>query len=130
MTFTVQWRDGSADRLEVMDKTIRDAIAEVADRRGVSFELVPQLSVAPAALDKGLVAGLQAAAEKVVPGRWRTMGSGALHDASNVSRRLPTAMLFVPSIGGISHSFAEDTAAEHLAAGAQVLAAAVGNLAG
>jgi N-carbamoyl-L-amino-acid hydrolase len=35
---------------------------------------------------------------------------------------MPVAMLFVPSIGGISHDFAEDTKIEHLVLGAQVLA--------
>jgi N-carbamoyl-L-amino-acid hydrolase len=39
---------------------------------------------------------------------------------------MPVAMLFVPSIGGISHDFAEDTALDHLVLGAEVLAASVG----
>ena len=54
------------------------------------------------------------------------MSSGALHDAANVSKILPTAMLFVPSIDGISHDFSEDTAETDLIAGLRVLARAVG----
>jgi N-carbamoyl-L-amino-acid hydrolase len=54
------------------------------------------------------------------------MPSGALHDATNVAAKMPVAMLFVPSIGGISHDFAEDTAEADLVAGCQVLARAVG----
>ena len=54
------------------------------------------------------------------------MPSGALHDASNVAGVLPTAMLFVPSIGGISHAFDEDTNEADLVTGLRVLAAAVG----
>ena len=53
------------------------------------------------------------------------MPSGALHDATNVARLMPVAMLFVPSIDGISHAFDEDTKREDLVAGLNVLAAAV-----
>jgi N-carbamoyl-L-amino-acid hydrolase len=56
------------------------------------------------------------------------MPSGALHDATNVSRKMPVAMLFVPSIGGLSHTFEEDTDEADLAAGVQVLARAVTRL--
>jgi N-carbamoyl-L-amino-acid hydrolase len=52
------------------------------------------------------------------------MTSGALHDAANVSSLIPTAMLFVPSINGISHDFAEDTDEADLVAGLRVLAKA------
>jgi N-carbamoyl-L-amino-acid hydrolase len=56
------------------------------------------------------------------------MPSGALHDATNVARLMPVAMLFVPSINGISHAFEEDTKQADLVAGLQVLAAAVAAL--
>ena len=73
-------------------------------------------------------AALGAAAEAVVPGRWRAMPSGALHDASNLAGLMPVGMLFVPSIGGISHDFAEDTAEDDLIIGLKVLAAALGRM--
>ena len=66
--------------------------------------------------------------QTVAPGQWRRMPSGALHDATNVSRLMPVAMLFVPSIGGISHAFEEDTDEADLVAGVQVLAQAVSTL--
>ena len=66
---------------------------------------------------------IETASEHLATGKWRRMPSGALHDAANVSHLMPVAMLFVPSIGGISHSFVEDTAVEHLVLGAEVLAA-------
>jgi len=56
------------------------------------------------------------------------MTSGALHDAANVSSQIPTAMLFVPSINGISHDFAEDTDEADLIAGLHVLAKAIEQL--
>jgi len=57
------------------------------------------------------------------------MPSGALHDAMNLAPQLPTGMIFVPSIGGISHAFEEDTQREHLVAGVQVMADTVARLA-
>ena len=75
-----------------------------------------------------MIAALERAAETVAPGRWRKMPSGALHDASNVAALMPVGMLFVPSIGGISHDFAEDTAEADLVTGLEVMAEAAGHL--
>jgi N-carbamoyl-L-amino-acid hydrolase len=49
------------------------------------------------------------------------MTSGAGHDAQMMARLCPTAMIFVPSVGGISHNPAEHTNVEDLNAGANVL---------
>jgi len=76
-------------------------------------------------MDAGLRRALEQGAEAVAPDNWRKMPSGALHDATNVSRLMPVAMLFVPSIDGISHAFAEDTDEDDLVAGVKVLAHAV-----
>ena len=54
--------------------------------------------------------------------RTQRMPSGAFHDAGIVSSMLPSAMLFIPSIGGISHDFAEDSREEDIVLGCQVLA--------
>jgi N-carbamoyl-L-amino-acid hydrolase len=56
------------------------------------------------------------------------MPSGALHDSACVSNVMPMAMLFVPSRGGISHNFSEDTDRDDLALGGEVLAMAVARL--
>lgn len=123
-TFSMQWRDGAADRLGRMEAVIRETAAEVAEARGLELSYGPLLGLEPVAMDGRLRGALEAAAETLAPSAWRAMPSGALHDATNVSRLMPVAMLFVPSIGGISHDFAEDTAAEDLVAGLQVLARA------
>jgi N-carbamoyl-L-amino-acid hydrolase len=72
--------------------------------------------------DPQLQAALADAAEELAPGRWQHMPSGAGHDAQYMARQMPSAMLFVPSIGGISHHWAEDTSPEDLAMGLRVLA--------
>lgn len=55
--------------------------------------------------------------------------SGAFHDAMYLADHCPTAMIFVPSKGGISHNAAEETAPDELFLGAQALAYAVVELA-
>ncbi|MCI5109033.1 MAG: Zn-dependent hydrolase [Marivita sp.] len=128
VTFSMQWRDGDADRLGRMETIIRETAEEVAQTRGFELSYGPMLGLDPVDMDKRLRGALDHAAEAEVPGRWRTMPSGALHDATNVSRLMPVAMLFVPSIGGISHAFGEDTAEADLVTGLKVLAGAVGQL--
>ncbi len=79
-------------------------------------------------MDRGLQDHLAAAAERHAPGTWIRMPSGAAHDAQVFARRLPSAMVFVPSIGGISHDFAEDTAEADIVLGCQVLASAAAEI--
>ncbi|WP_226625102.1 hydantoinase/carbamoylase family amidase [Alloyangia pacifica] len=126
--FTLQWRDGSADRLDRMEAIARETIAEVCAERGLGLEFAPLLELAPVTMDARLRAALEQGAEEAAPGGWRVMPSGALHDATNLSNLMPVAMLFVPSIGGISHDFAEDTAEADLVTGLKALAGAVSAL--
>ncbi|WP_299650091.1 hydantoinase/carbamoylase family amidase [uncultured Tateyamaria sp.] len=124
--FSMQWRDGSVDRLARMEAGIEETLAEVAAEMALGVEKGPLLGLEPVAMDADLRARLEAGAEAFAPGKWRRMPSGALHDATNVARVMPVAMLFVPSIGGISHAFEEDTDEADLVAGLRVLAHAAG----
>ncbi|WP_431299913.1 hydantoinase/carbamoylase family amidase [Tabrizicola sp. BL-A-41-H6] len=124
--FSMQWRDGDKDRLARMRCVIEAVLADVAGEMELGLEIGPLMVLEPVAMDRALRKRLEAAAEAVAPGRWRLMPSGALHDATNVARLMPVAMLFVPSIGGISHAFEEDTAEADLVAGLRVLARAAG----
>jgi len=126
--FSMQWRDGDGDRLRRMEEIIRDTAAEVAEDMGLGLSFGDMLGLEPVPMDGSLRAALCDSAEAVAPGGWRQMQSGALHDATNVSRLMPAAMLFVPSIDGISHAFAEDTAEADLVAGLEVLAGAAARL--
>jgi N-carbamoyl-L-amino-acid hydrolase len=119
--FSVQWRDGEAERMAEMEAIVRETAEAVAEERGLGCTLAPGIPVAPRRFDERLCGALAEAAEEAAPGRWRRMPSGALHDATNVARLMPSAMLFVPSIRGISHSFEEDTAEADLVTGAEVM---------
>jgi N-carbamoyl-L-amino-acid hydrolase len=105
--------------------------ADVADSTGVEvgFESTGR-AIDPAAMDAGMREHLGRAAERTAPGRWMSMPSAAVHDAMFLAEIMPAAMLFVPSIGGISHDFAEDTDDDDLAIGAQALALAAASILG
>lgn len=120
--FHLQWRDGDDERLDQMREIMHRCAADM----GLSLERSSFSSIPATQIDAQLMKQFCTAAGDLAKNEWRQMPSGALHDASNVSRVMPVAMLFVPSIGGISHDFAEDTALEHLVLGARVLAASVG----
>jgi len=129
--FTLQWRDEEEDRLERMERVIGDVLKGVSRDSGcaITTQRLRQMLL-PVPMDTRIQAALRDAAEAVTPGRWRTMPSGALHDASNVAALMPAGMLFVPSIGGISHAFEEDTNEADLVDGLKVLAGAALQLAG
>ena len=75
-------------------------------------------------MDAGFQAALDHAAARHAPGLHQRMPSGAGHDAQILAQVMPAAMMFVPSIGGISHDIAEDTARDDIVLGCQVLATA------
>lgn len=124
--FTMQWRDENAERLRRMQAVIETTLNDVAAEMGLGLKIGPLLALEPVAMDANLRARLEVGAKAVAPGRWRRMPSGALHDATNVARLMPVAMLFVPSMRGISHAFEEDTDEGDLVAGLHVLAQAAG----
>lgn len=123
--FTVQWRSASRQVLRKIEQQLMQAIRTVAAEHGFKYTLSERRQIEPTKMHGGLVQCVADAAASCVGGRWSRMTSGALHDAASVAKRMPAAMLFVPSIGGVSHSFEEDTAPEDLVAGAEVLAEAV-----
>ncbi|MFW2542999.1 Zn-dependent hydrolase [Primorskyibacter sp. 2E107] len=130
VSFSMQWRDGDVERLKRMEALIRETAEEVAETMGMTLAFGSMLGVEPVAMDPTMRAALAMAAEEEAPGQWRHMPSGALHDASNMARLMPAAMLFVPSIGGVSHDFSEDTDEADLVAGLNVLARAVARMQG
>ena len=128
--FSLQWRDIEPGRLDRMEVAIAALLQDVAAETScvITVERLRH-DLSPMPMDSAMQDALGHAADAVAPGRWRAMPSGALHDASNLAGLMPVGMLFVPSIGGISHDFAEDTAEDDLVTGLKVLAAAVARMA-
>ena len=125
----LQFRDTDEKILDVLSAKT-EAIVRKAHEQGpvaVNLEAVfPRIE--PAAMDETVQESLAAAAESHAPGKWTYMPSGAGHDAQILAQRIPTGMLFIPSIGGISHDIAEDTAEEDIVRGCRTLAAATETL--
>jgi N-carbamoyl-L-amino-acid hydrolase len=117
-----QFRDISTDVLVRLDALLTRAVQESNRRERCRATLEVMSQSKPAICDMQLQEALAGAAELLTPGRWQYMPSGAGHDAQFMARKVPSAMLFVPSIGGISHHWAEDTSDEDLAMGFRVLA--------
>jgi N-carbamoyl-L-amino-acid hydrolase len=111
----VDLRNPDADALAGMLEAAREAVAAAASGRGCRAVSEPVWRIEPLAFDPALV---DAAGEscREVTGSDRVLSSGALHDAAEMSRVLPAAMIFSASIDGISHAAEEDTAERDLAA--------------
>lgn len=125
----LQFRDQSEAPLEAFEAIVARLVAEMNARGGVTIEAAPSRApIAPTRMDPGLQAHIETAAERHAPGKWQRMPSGAFHDAGIISACLPSAMLFIPSIGGISHDFAEDSREEDIVLGCQVLADAAASI--
>ncbi len=118
----LSFRDLSPDVLAGMERCLHAVVQESNRRERCPAVLEALGHIAPAPCDTAMQAALSAAAENLCPGAWQPMVSGAIHDSQILARRLPVAMLFVPSIGGVSHHWTEDTRREDLALGLEVLA--------
>jgi len=125
----LQFRDPTDAPLDAFEAIVARLVAEMNGRGGVTVEAQPaRAPIAPTQMDPRLQSHLEAAAEQHAPGLWQRMPSGAFHDAGIVSAMMPAAMLFIPSIGGISHDFAEDSRADDIVLGCQVLADAAASI--
>jgi N-carbamoyl-L-amino-acid hydrolase len=123
-----QLRDADPAVLDKLHAELHDLIAAANRVSRCKFELSVISQSTPALMDERLMSALDAAAERHAPGKHTRMPSGAGHDAQWLARKLPAAMMFVPSIGGISHHPDEDTAPADLEHGVAVLAATLRTL--
>jgi N-carbamoyl-L-amino-acid hydrolase len=125
----LQFRDADPKRLRAMEAELAELVrtTEAAGTIRVSLEAFDE-AVEPVTMDAGLQEHIAKAAEVAAPGQWIRMPSGAGHDAQVIASRMPSCMLFVPSIGGVSHDFIEDTAEAHIVLGCQVAADAAASI--
>ncbi|MBN8873827.1 MAG: hydantoinase/carbamoylase family amidase [Rhodospirillales bacterium] len=111
-----------------MEAEVKAALEAIATRRKVRIELDPYATFGPTVFDAGLCSLLRQKAEARQLST-RDMVAAAGHDSVLVNPLCPSAMLFVPCKGGITHNPAEYASKEQLARGAQVLLDAVLTLA-
>lgn len=128
-TFTVDLRDPNEERLQAEEEALKDYLKKLEAEQDVTTATERLARFSPVIFDETIVAHIEAAADARGLKR-RRMTSGAGHDAQMMARIAPAAMIFVPSIGGISHNPKEFTPEPDLVAGANVLLDVVRRLAG
>ncbi len=112
---TCDLRNPGSSALAAMLEGARAAARDAASTHGCELAEKEIFSIDPTEFDAELVAHAREAAEEAT-GRAFSITSGALHDAAQVARVMPAAMMFCPSRGGISHAPDEDTSEEDLSA--------------
>jgi N-carbamoyl-L-amino-acid hydrolase len=118
----VQFRDADPERLVLFEKALHELVDE-ADRAGPCRAVVePTSRSEPRPMDPGFQGLIEAAAERHALGMHMRLPSAAGHDAAVLSYVMPAGMMFIPSLGGISHHWSEDTKEEDIVLGVQVFA--------
>jgi N-carbamoyl-L-amino-acid hydrolase len=125
-SMVVEFRDMNPTLLEKMLQALHDEVDE-AGRGVVKVDMEVTACIEPAPMDAALARAV-AEASRAQGQEPLSMPSGAGHDAMIISQKLPSAMLFIPSIGGRSHDIAEDTDEADIVLGCSTLAAAVEKL--
>jgi N-carbamoyl-L-amino-acid hydrolase len=118
--FSVDLRNTDEARLKEAEARVAAHVAEVAKAERVEVEAKVLARFEPVIFATGLVDRVEHHA-KALSLSTRRMPSGAGHDAQMMQRLCPSAMIFVPSVAGLSHNVKEHTEAADLMAGAQVL---------
>jgi len=124
LVISVDLRHPDRDTLEAMVAAFRDLAAAGAARHGIGLEIVEVWHMPPTRFDPELVSIVDRAASELGLSHAEIV-SGAGHDSLHTAQFAPTAMIFVPCTGGLSHNEAEEASAVDLAAGANVLFQAV-----
>jgi len=126
---TVDLRSPLEEQLQEAEDRFDLLVEEICGREGVQVEREQLVRLKPVHFDPGLVSRIEEGA-KARGLSSRRIVSGAGHDAQIFAALVPSAMIFVPSVGGISHNVEETTKAQDLVSGCQLLADTVLALAG
>jgi len=126
---SVELRDLDAAKIARLGETVKARAAQIAAETGTEIEVTLKSRLAPALATPEVQATIEAAAARLGLAT-RRLPSGAGHDAQMMATLGPMGMIFVPSVGGISHSPKELSRWEDVARGADVLLGTVLALAG
>jgi N-carbamoyl-L-amino-acid hydrolase len=121
VVMSLELRDLSAEKIKSLFEQIREEAKSIEQKTGtkITFALIDATAV-PAPTDERMQRIIAESARELDLS-YKLMPSVAGHDAQDLARIAPTGMIFVPSVGGISHSPQEYTRPEDMANGANVL---------
>ncbi|MDW3025744.1 Zn-dependent hydrolase [Acinetobacter baumannii] len=125
--FTVDLRDPDESKLKNAENKLNNFLKLLEEQEGVQVEQKQLARFEPVHFNEKIVQLIEGSAKKL-GFCYRRMTSGAGHDAQMIARIAPTAMIFVPSKGGVSHNPREFTEPKQLINGANVLLEVVQNL--
>ena len=120
VTMTVDLRNTDESLLQQAERRFTTLCDQFASDEGVTMEQRTLARFEPVEFDADMVSMVQVTAQRLGYSTM-SMPSGAGHDAQMLARVCPTAMIFVPSVNGLSHNIAEFTEVADLQAGADVL---------
>lgn len=121
---SLELRSLEAETLRALFAEIEREARRIGEEAGTAFAFEPSFDSAPALADPRVAGSVQAAARELGLSTLR-MPSGAGHDTQSVARFAPTGMIFIPSVGGISHAPEEFSHPHDIENGANVLLHAV-----
>ncbi len=122
--FPIEIRDLDMAKVNRIAGRVMDGLKRIEQEEGVKIACAPLSEDAPALTDPSLRRMIQESASEAGFSTM-SMPSGAGHDAQSVAHYAPIGMIFIPSIGGISHSPAERSDWQDVANGAEVLYRAI-----
>lgn len=126
--FTMDCRHTDADILTNFTKQIEEDMKRIASDAGVEIDIDCWMNEAPVPMNEKIISVIEEACKESNL-NYRLMHSGAGHDSQIIAPRIPTGMIFVPSIKGISHNPEEKTELEDLKQGIEALASSLYKLA-
>ena len=118
----LQFRDTDLSLMQRLEAALLRLVEEAAREGPCTVSLETLSRTAPTLMQEAFQDAIEAAARTHAPELWMRLPSAAGHDAQILARKLPAGMLFVPSIGGVSHHYSEDTGEADIVLGCQVLA--------
>ena len=127
-TMTIDLRNTDEQALQEAERRLTARCDELAAAEHVTIERRALARFEPVTFDERAVDLVEATAQRLGQTTMR-MPSGAGHDAQMLARVCPSAMVFVPSVNGISHNVTEHTEVADLQAGADVLLQVLAHLA-
>ena len=121
---SLEIRDLDASVIDAMRQDVQREVEQIAQDTGTTFTFTLTSDTVPAPTDTRVRRTIDEAAARLGLRR-KSMPSGAGHDAQEMARLGPIGMIFVPSVGGISHSPREFTRPEDITNGTNVLLHAI-----